>query len=64
MSFAPTPNYAMLAEAATGEGIGSEANQWMKGTRVQTVREFEAALAVAKERVIKSRQGTIIEIVM
>lgn len=54
----------MLAEAATGGGIGSEANQWMKGTRVQTVREFEAALAVAKERVIKSRQGILIEIVM
>jgi hypothetical protein len=64
ISFAPTPNYAMLAEGATGGDFRGQENQWMRGVRVRTVKEFEDAFEVAKERVLEKEKGMLIEILM
>lgn len=64
ISFRPSPNYAALAEAATG-GCGSDANRttndWMEGTRVATVGQLRDALSKATQRVQKAGTGMLIE---
>ncbi|KAI0472533.1 thiamine pyrophosphate enzyme [Xylariaceae sp. FL0804] len=68
-SFRPTPNYAALAEAATGSeaecvDTPKKAESWMEGVRVRTVSEFKDALQRASTRVLKEEKGMLIEILM
>jgi hypothetical protein len=69
VSFRPTPNYAALAEAATGSGIDRDSIQdksdaWMHGVRVRTVREMTEALKLASARVEDKEKGMLIEVLM
>ncbi|KAI0886329.1 thiamine pyrophosphate enzyme [Annulohypoxylon maeteangense] len=70
ISFRPTPNYAALAEAATGSGAegGDTAEtaegEWIKGMRVKTVGEFKAAIQLAESRVIQQKKGMLLEVLM
>ncbi|KAI1364764.1 thiamine pyrophosphate enzyme [Xylaria arbuscula] len=69
VSFRPTPNYAALAEAAAGsetswENVRDKSGEWMQGTRVQTVGELEAALRLARSRVVEFGKGMLIEVLM
>ncbi|CAI6335416.1 unnamed protein product [Periconia digitata] len=69
-SFSPTPNYALLAEAAAGANLPSDVDNasvdgnWMKGVRVSTVEQFRQALHDATERVLRQRKGMLIEVLM
>jgi hypothetical protein len=63
-SFAPSPNYAALAEAATGSDGESDGEQWMKGVRVRTVGELKAALQQAESRVQGQGKGMFIEVLI
>lgn len=68
-SFRPTPNYAALAEAAAGSNVGWEntldnSGIWIKGLRVETVREFREALQYANLRVAQGGKGMLIEVSM
>ncbi|PVI03646.1 thiamine pyrophosphate enzyme [Periconia macrospinosa] len=60
IAFAPTPNYAKLAEAAAG----GEENDWMMGVRAKTVGELETALNEAIHRVHDQQKGMLIEVLM
>ncbi|KAI1333125.1 thiamine pyrophosphate enzyme [Xylariaceae sp. FL0255] len=69
--FSPTPNYASLAEAASGSETGwsnalgeGAAREWMKGLRVRTVAEFREALQLASRRVADEKKGMLIEVLM
>lgn len=69
ISFRPTPNYAALAEAATGSELGwmsTSENQrgWMKGMRVRTVENLREALQLATLRVAEEGQGMLLEVLM
>ncbi|KAJ6515029.1 thiamine pyrophosphate enzyme [Mycena vitilis] len=69
VSFRPTPNYAALAEAATGSDVGREstgenATRWMKGVRVRTVADLKEALRHAMLRVVRERKGMLVEVLM
>ncbi|KFY39203.1 hypothetical protein V495_06083 [Pseudogymnoascus sp. VKM F-4514 (FW-929)] len=66
-SFRPTPNYAALAEAASGSNVGWEntlnnPKSWIKGLRVETVGELKEALQLANSRVALEGKGMLIEI--
>ncbi|KAI0197921.1 thiamine pyrophosphate enzyme [Astrocystis sublimbata] len=71
-SLKPTPNYAALAEAASGSEVGwnngsSEddyADRWMKGVRVKTVGQLKEALQLANTRVAQEGRGMLIEAFM
>jgi hypothetical protein len=68
ISFLPTPNYAALAEAATGSDSTSSFGQgpdgWMKGARVRTVRELKETLHLATLRVGREGKGMLIEVLI
>lgn len=69
VSFRPTPNYAALAEAATGAEVGQgdaaeDSKVWMKGIRARTVGEFKGALQHANARVLKEGKGMLLEVLM
>ncbi|KAJ7091422.1 thiamine pyrophosphate enzyme [Mycena belliarum] len=67
ISFRPSPNYAALAEAASGSEreVGSPAqDDWMQGVRVSNVGELRLALDEATRRVGKERKGMLIEVLM
>lgn len=69
VSFRPTPNYAALAEAATGsEKFSKDGSQttttWMKGVRVRNVRDLREALREAAIRVGQEGRGMLIEVLM
>ncbi|OTB15876.1 hypothetical protein K445DRAFT_74943 [Daldinia sp. EC12] len=69
ISFRPTPNYAALAEAAAGSEVGwdnaaENADTWMKGLRVRTVKEFKEALRTASLRVAEEKKGMLVEVLM
>jgi len=67
VSFRPSPNYAVLAEAAAGGGDeGKGIERWMKGVRVKTVGELKEALDCAKSRLLAAEggKGMLIEVLM
>ncbi|KAK6958377.1 hypothetical protein Daesc_001176 [Daldinia eschscholtzii] len=69
ISFRPTPNYAALAEAAAGSEVGwdnaaENADAWMKGLRVRTVKEFKEALRTASLRVAEEKKGMLLEVLI
>ncbi|KAI0204773.1 thiamine pyrophosphate enzyme [Astrocystis sublimbata] len=70
VSFRPTPNYAALAEAATGSELGWENSVenkpgvWMQGLRVKTVHQLKEALRLARLRVLEEDKGMLIEVAM
>lgn len=69
ISFRPSPNYAALAEAATGSNdnyssINAHKDPWMKGVRVRTVEEFRDSLQEAIMRVGKQRKGMLVEVMI
>ena len=68
ISFRPTPNYAALAEAASGSrreaASLTQEDDWMQGVRVSSVGELRAALEQATGRVEKERKGMLIEVLM
>ncbi|KAK2592300.1 hypothetical protein QQS21_009990 [Conoideocrella luteorostrata] len=65
ISFRPSPNYAALAEAASGldttDGQSHKADAWMKGWRVGTVGELKAAMETARSRLLDEKKGMLIE---
>lgn len=66
ISFHPTPNYAALAEAATGCSVPrvnkpEQSKGWMKGKQARTVRELREALVDAATRVARQGKGMLIE---
>ncbi|KAI0528300.1 thiamine pyrophosphate enzyme, N-terminal TPP binding domain-containing protein [Xylaria bambusicola] len=69
VSFRPTPNYAALAEAATGseidwDNIQDKSEAWMHGVRVRTVGEMREALKLASSRVGDEEKGMLVEVLM
>jgi hypothetical protein len=65
ISFRPTPNYAALAEAATGGSIsksaGSDVDVWMKGIQVISVESLRRELEGASDRIQRAGKGMLIE---
>ncbi|RYP40691.1 hypothetical protein DL767_001549 [Monosporascus sp. MG133] len=69
VSFRPTPNYAVLAEAAAGSEVGwgntsANAEVWIKGMRARTVGDLKEALQHANSRVVKEGKAMLIEVLM
>lgn len=68
ISFKPSPNYAALAEAASGScSLGSSdqnTNQWMIGVQVTSVMSLKTELSKASKRVLETRKGMFIEALM
>ncbi|KAF2839593.1 thiamine pyrophosphate enzyme [Patellaria atrata CBS 101060] len=67
ISFKPSPNYALLAQAAAGSDSANNQDNhraggdWMRGVRVKTVKEFRTELKNAVTRVQKNGQGMLID---
>jgi hypothetical protein len=65
ISFRPSPNYAVLAEAASGScssnSFGQDSNQWMQGVQANSVTSMKRELSKASERVLEDGKGMIIE---
>lgn len=59
LSFKPSPNYAVMAEAVAGGEDG-----WMTGVRVRIVKELKEALEVAVKRVQGEKRGMLAEVLM
>ncbi|KAI1846536.1 hypothetical protein JX266_007433 [Neoarthrinium moseri] len=68
VSFRPTPNYAALAEAATGSevnwGSQTQPQGWTTGVRARTVKDLKEALQLACSRVVRERKGMLVEALM
>ncbi|KAF1851626.1 thiamine pyrophosphate enzyme [Cucurbitaria berberidis CBS 394.84] len=65
ISFEPSPNYAALAEAASGSsasrgGIQIE-GQWMLGVQVNAVGSLKTELGKASKRILEAGKGMLIE---
>jgi thiamine pyrophosphate-dependent acetolactate synthase large subunit-like protein len=65
ISFRPSPNYAALAEAASGScggaGLTQNMEPWMTGAQAQSVSSMRAELSKASERVLNGKKGMLIE---
>jgi len=63
-SFNPSPDYAALVEAAAGSGSSKVPGGWMKGVRVNTVKDLEQELVEAAKRVQVEGRGVLVEALM
>ncbi|KAI4700663.1 hypothetical protein J4E81_003625 [Alternaria sp. BMP 2799] len=65
ISFRPSPNYAALAEAATGSQSSNastqDPDQWMEGVRVDSVASLRRELGKVSQRVLGAKKGMLIE---
>ncbi|KAI4619811.1 hypothetical protein J4E83_005667 [Alternaria metachromatica] len=65
ISFRPSPNYAALAEAATGSQSSNvstqDSNHWMEGVRVDSVASLRKELGKVSQRVLEAKKGMLIE---
>jgi thiamine pyrophosphate-dependent acetolactate synthase large subunit-like protein len=68
ISFRPSPNYAALAEAASGSCGGANMTQktepWMTGVQVDSVSSLRKELLRVSERVLRGKKGMLIEALM
>ncbi|KAL1971994.1 hypothetical protein VTN31DRAFT_7213 [Thermomyces dupontii] len=58
ISFEPSPNYAKLAEAASGRP------GWLRGSQAKTVAEFREQLLEATKIVVRDRRAALVEALM
>ena len=65
ISFRPSPNYAALAEAASGSSgsrsIKQDADQWMNGVQVDSVGSLKTELSRASNRIQAIGKSMFIE---
>jgi len=65
ISFRPSPNYAALAEAASGSSgprnIKQDADRWMNGVQVDSVGSLKTELSRASNRIQTIGKGMFIE---
>lgn len=64
ISFNPSPNYALLFQAAAGSSSQNNEIDWMHGARVETVEEMRSQLQRAALVVQTQNHSFILEALM